>query len=154
MWKNNREKNTNCHKIDTLISQQTRIKGNLYFSGGLHIDGIVEGNVIAEDANNANLTIGEKGHIEGEIQVPDVIINGTVIGDVYTTQTVELSSRATISGNVYYNLIKMVIGAKVNGNLIHRGESQKVLTEEERKSVLLETTQVSVAVDVDSIETI
>lgn len=92
------------------------------FSGGFHIDGKVKGNVLAHGATSL-LTLSDQGVVEGEVRVPNVILNGTVIGDVYASERVELSSKANIIGNVYYNLIEMAMGAEVNGKLVHHAES-------------------------------
>ncbi|MDH3412285.1 MAG: polymer-forming cytoskeletal protein, partial [Gammaproteobacteria bacterium] len=37
---------------------------------------------------------------------------------------IELAANSRITGNVYYQLIEMAMGAEVNGNLVHRGEQQ------------------------------
>ncbi len=114
-------KKTSCSRIDTVIGEQTRLEGDIHFAGGLHIDGTVKGNIIAEpDAENV-LTVSEKGRIEGDVQVPNLVLNGAVEGDVHASERVELASHAKVTGNVYYNLIEMAIGAEVNGNLVHRG---------------------------------
>lgn len=111
-------------QIDSLIGQNTEIHGDVIFSGGLHVDGIVKGSVIAEQGNDSLLTLSERGTIEGEVKVPNVVINGKVIGDVYALAHIELAAEARINGNVYYSLIEMAMGAEVNGNLVHKaGES-------------------------------
>ena len=89
------------------------------FSGGLHIDGTIRGNVIADPESGSVLSLSERGLIEGEVRVPNVILNGTVIGDVYSSNQVDLAAQARVTGNVYYNLIEMERGAEVNGNLVH-----------------------------------
>ena len=97
-------------RIDSLIGQQTEIKGEIYFSGGLHIDGKIEGNIIAlNTAPGAVLTLSEQGQIKGEVRVPNVILNGEVIGNVYAEEHIELALNARVIGNVYYNLIEMAI---------------------------------------------
>ncbi|MDH5378291.1 MAG: polymer-forming cytoskeletal protein [Gammaproteobacteria bacterium] len=111
-------------RIDSLIGQNTEIKGDLIFTGGLHIDGKVKGNVIGETAGSL-LTLSDQGVIEGEVRVPCIILNGTVIGDVHASERIELATRARVSGNVFYNLIEMAIGAEVNGKLVHRPETEK-----------------------------
>ncbi len=107
-------------QIDSLIGQNTEIHGDVIFSGGLHVDGIVKGSVIAEQGNDSLLTLSERGTIEGEVKVPNVVINGKVIGDVYALAHIELAAEARINGNVYYSLIEMAMGAEVNGNLVHK----------------------------------
>ena len=106
-------------RIDTLIGQHTQVTGDVRFAGGLHVDGTIKGNVIAENDERAMLSLSEQGTIEGEVNVPFVILNGVVQGDVHGSEHVELSSKARITGNVYYHLIEMAIGAEVNGKLVH-----------------------------------
>ncbi|MCW9056085.1 MAG: polymer-forming cytoskeletal protein, partial [Gammaproteobacteria bacterium] len=76
------------------------------------------------------------GNIEGEVRVPYVVLNGEVTGDVYAAERVELSSRAQVSGNVYYNLLEMAMGAEVNGSLVHCKNEKKLLEfQKDRESV-------------------
>ena len=124
-------------RIDTLIGQGTEITGDISFSGGLHIDGIVRGNVKGEADGTTMLILSEFGEVEGEINVPSMVLNGKVTGDVHSSIRVELASKSRISGSVYYNLIEMSIGAEVNGGLVHRpGEpySQKALEHSQWKA--------------------
>ncbi|MCH7695655.1 MAG: polymer-forming cytoskeletal protein [Proteobacteria bacterium] len=117
MWGSRQKRRTT--RIDTLIGQHSEILGDIRFSGGLHVDGTIKGNVIADKDSRSMLSLDEKGTIEGEVSVPYVVINGVVIGDVHSGDHVELSSKARVTGNVYYNLIEMAIGAEVNGKLVH-----------------------------------
>ncbi len=117
MWGNG--KKSRPARVSTLIGQQTEVKGDVHFSGGLHVDGAIKGNVYAEEDEGAMLTLSEQGVIEGEVRVPTMTLNGTVRGDVYASERVELAPRARVIGNVYYNLIEMAMGAEVNGNLVH-----------------------------------
>jgi cytoskeletal protein CcmA (bactofilin family) len=110
-------------RVQTLVGQDTELKGDLYFTGGIHVDGHIKGNVIAENDGASVLTLSEHGTIEGEVKVPIIRLNGTVRGDVHASEKVELASQARVIGNVYYNLIEMAIGAEVNGNLVHRSDS-------------------------------
>ena len=115
------KKNRRAGKVDCLIGPQTEISGDLRFSGGLHVDGVVKGNVYADDDSGAVLNVSQLGTVEGEVRVPNVVLSGTVIGDVHACDQLELKSNARITGNVYYRLIEMSMGAEVNGNLVHRG---------------------------------
>ncbi|MDH3314898.1 MAG: polymer-forming cytoskeletal protein [Gammaproteobacteria bacterium] len=119
-----KRKKIRASKIDSLIGRQTEIFGDLRFSGWLHVDGTVKGNVVADDDSTSVLTLSEHGTIEGEVRVPNVVLNGVVIGDVHANAQIELAANSRITGNVYYQLIEMAMGAEVNGNLVHRGEQQ------------------------------
>lgn len=119
MWGSNKKPGRTA-QIDSLIGQNTEIRGDVIFSGGLHVDGSVKGSVIAEEGEESLLTLSERGTIEGEVKVPNVVVNGTVIGDVHAPGHVELAAQARVHGNVYYSLIEMAMGAEVNGNLVHK----------------------------------
>ncbi len=106
-------------RIDSLIGQNSVVQGDILFAGGLHVDGTVKGNIVAT-SEYSQLTVSEYGAIEGEVRVPNVALNGQVVGDVYANEKIELASEARVSGTVYYSLIEMAIGAEVNGKLVHR----------------------------------
>lgn len=123
MWGQNKKPKQTAH-IDSLIGQNTEIHGDVIFSGGLHVDGIVKGSVIAETGQDSVLTLSERGTIEGEVKVPNVVVNGTVIGDVHAMGHVELAAQARVHGNVYYSLIEMAMGSEVNGKLVHQADDK------------------------------
>jgi len=75
------------------------------------VDGKIEGTVYAEEGSDAVLRISDIGEIEGDVYAPHIIINGTVYGNVYSSEDLELASKAAIHGNVYYHLIEMAMGA-------------------------------------------
>lgn len=106
-------------KVKTVIGQGTEIRGHLTFSGGVHLDGKVTGNVTGEPDSNATLTVSERGIVEGDVRLDNLILNGKVQGDVYANQRVELASGARVAGTVHYRLLEMAMGAEVNGQLVH-----------------------------------
>lgn len=112
-------------KIDTLIGHNSEIAGDIRFSGGLHVDGVVRGNIFADADSGSVLSISERGQIEGEVRVPNILLNGSVKGDVYSAEHIELAEKAKVVGNVYYKLIEMTRGAEVNGNLVHQSHEGK-----------------------------
>jgi len=111
-------------EIRTLIGDGTRVIGDIDFEGGLHLDGQIEGNVVARQGVDATLSVSPNGVVEGSVQAPQVVLNGTVKGDVVATERVELGPTARVVGNVVYQLIEMAIGAEVNGELIHQTADQ------------------------------
>ncbi|MGH8138232.1 MAG: bactofilin family protein [Steroidobacteraceae bacterium] len=104
-------------RIDTLIGQASRVRGDLEFAGGLHLDGTIEGNVRAEPSEGSSLSVSETGAIEGNVEVSNVMLNGSVRGDIVARQRVVLGSTARVQGNVYYGVIEMTLGAQIMGKL-------------------------------------
>lgn len=125
MWGSN--KKIRSSKIETLIGQGIVITGDLVFSGGLHLDGRIVGDVTAKDGSSSVLIISDQGCIEGDVHVSFAVINGMVKGDVYASEKLELSGRASITGNVHYNILEMASGAEVNGNMVHDKQEKKLL---------------------------
>jgi len=116
--------------VETLIGSNSKLNGDLYFRGGCHIDGTVNGSVSADPDTDSALSISDIGSVDGGVTVPYVVLNGIVKGDVFASQRVELGSTARVVGNVYYNLIQMAEGAEINGKLVHQPEGQVPLLEQ------------------------
>jgi cytoskeletal protein CcmA (bactofilin family) len=111
-------------KVSTVIGTGTEIQGDLHFTEGLHLDGAVKGNVTGDPETHSTITVSEQGLIEGDVRVDNLILNGTVIGDVYVNERAELASAARVTGTVYYRLLEMAMGAEVNGQLVHTEEQE------------------------------
>jgi cytoskeletal protein CcmA (bactofilin family) len=116
--KSNRIQNS----IDTLIGADTRIEGDIHFSGGLRVDGVIRGNVSEPNASPSTLILSEHGRIEGAISASKLVINGKVIGPVKANQFIELQAKAHITGDVYYKSLEMHTGAVIEGKLVYLGE--------------------------------
>ncbi|WP_243040438.1 bactofilin family protein [Dyella sedimenti] len=102
----------------SLIARGTLIRGQVRFSGTLHLDGQVVGSVQAGE-EGAVFTLSEHGIVEGEIQVPHAIINGQVRGDIHASERLELAPAARVTGDVHYRTLEMAAGAQVNGHMSH-----------------------------------
>jgi len=113
--------------IDSLIGISTIIEGNVRFRGGLRIDGNVKGNVIAEGEEPSMLVISEQAKVEGEVRVAHLVVNGEIVGPVYSTELLELQPRARITGDVHYKALEMHGGALVSGKLTHDQVDEPVL---------------------------
>lgn len=103
----------------TLVANNCELTGDVLFSDELVVNGVIKGNVYAQEGGKAIVRVSEKGRVEGEIRAPNIIVNGKVFGDIHSDKHVELAAKAEVKGNVYYNLIEMVMGSRVDGNLVH-----------------------------------
>ncbi|MBB6243690.1 polymer-forming cytoskeletal protein [Rhodanobacter sp. MP1X3] len=105
----------------SLIAHGTVIRGDLRFSGALHLDGRIEGAVLGE-GDDAIFTLSEHGHVQGEIRVPQAVINGHVTGDVHVSVRLELAAHARIDGDLRYHTMEMAAGAQVNGRIARQAD--------------------------------
>ncbi len=111
----NRE--TRQTRIDTLIGKAARLRGDVEFAGGMHLDGSIIGNVRSDQAPSSALSVSEGASIEGTVEVPNVRLDGTVKGDIYAPGRVVLGATARVEGNLYYGVIEMTLGAQIIGKL-------------------------------------
>ena len=103
--------------IRTLIGEGTVIQGELRFSEGLRIDGEVHGDVIAIGEAHSILVISERARVLGKVKAAHVIINGRVEGPVHSDELLELQPKASIVGDVRYEILEMHQGATIDGEL-------------------------------------
>ena len=114
------------NSIDSLIGAGTRIEGHVVFSGGLRVDGEVRGNISSENPQEGTLVISEKASVEGAVAVAHVVINGTVVGPVSASGSLELLPAARVTGDVEYHQIEMQQGAVIQGRLVHQVSAKTV----------------------------
>ncbi|MEP7243572.1 MAG: polymer-forming cytoskeletal protein [Gammaproteobacteria bacterium] len=105
-------------RIDTLIGKAASVQGDVEFAGGLHLDGRVAGNVRAEGDDAATLSVSEHGSIEGSVEAANVVLNGSVRGDIRASARLVLGATARVYGNVHYGVIEMTLGAEIKGKLV------------------------------------
>jgi cytoskeletal protein CcmA (bactofilin family) len=106
-------------QIDSLIGAGTSIDGDVNFSGGMRIDGQVNGNVVAAQGKPSTLVLSEHARVNGEVNVTHLVINGAISGSVFASEYMELQSKAKINGDVHYTTLEIQLGAIVEGRLIH-----------------------------------
>lgn len=113
-------------RIDSLIGAGTKVEGDLNFTGGLRVDGEINGNVRETGDKPSTLVLSERARITGTIEVAHVVINGTVNGPVTASEYVELQSKSRVTGNVSYKRLEMHLGSVVEGKLIPRDDASTI----------------------------
>jgi cytoskeletal protein CcmA (bactofilin family) len=121
-------------RLDSLIGAGTTVQGDILFTGGLRIDGIVNGKVATVDNQSGTLVISEQARVEGEVRVSHVVINGAVTGPVNAKDYLELQAKARVQGDVQYRSLEMHVGAIVQGKLAHAEPESASIVELKRAS--------------------
>lgn len=120
-------------KITSIVAEHNLLIGELHFSGGLHLDGRVRGEVIGQEDMNSTLIVSKSGAVEGNVRVVNLILDGTIVGDVEAENKVQLMEGARVTGTVHYRALEMAEGAEVNGRLVHMDEKNPRLLEHSRR---------------------
>lgn len=101
--------------IKSLIAEKCKIEGNLNFSDGLRVDGLLIGKVTSSPDQNGLIFISESGEVRGAISAQRIIINGKVIGPIFAHEKLEIEPKANITGDIYYKIIEMHPGSVIDG---------------------------------------
>ncbi len=115
----NRKHGKPPNRIDTLIGAGSVIQGNISFSGGMRIDGEVNGNIVAIPGKPSTLVLSEQGCVNGDVSVTHLVINGSICGTVTASEFLELHAKARVTGDVNYKILEIQVGAVLEGRLIN-----------------------------------
>ena len=105
--------------VPSIISHDTKIKGDIWGGDTIHIDGKIEGNIMCNE-----VIIGTRGYILGDIKSKSLSVYGTINGKIDTDELF-VAKNARLIGNAYYNQIALEPGAYVEGNCIPRSSANK-----------------------------
>ena len=84
-------------EITTLLGRGATFEGKLTFEGTVRIDGRFKGEVFSEDV----LVIGDGAHVEATIDVGEVIIQGTVVGNITAKRAIEIHAPGKVKGDLH-----------------------------------------------------
>ena len=82
--------------MNTIIGKDTVITGTLDVKGALRVDGTVKGKILCSDC----VTVGATGVVEAEIEADSAIIAGRMVGNVVTTEKIELQAKCEMEGDL------------------------------------------------------
>ena len=91
--------------INSIIGESTAIKGEIRSQGPLHLNGEIEGEVVAE----CEVFVGMKGRVKGNISGAKVVVSGKVEGNISARQGLEIAKGGEVTGEI--NCDKLLIEA-------------------------------------------
>jgi cytoskeletal protein CcmA (bactofilin family) len=84
-------------EITTLLGRGATFEGKLTFEGTVRIDGKFKGEVFSDDT----LVIGEGAHVEAECDIGEIIIQGTVVGNIKAKRSIEIHAPGRVKGDLH-----------------------------------------------------
>lgn len=100
-----------ANKIDTIIGEKTRVEGTLHTQDTTRIDGRIKGEAISD----GYLIIGENGYVEGDIRSENMLIAGTVQGNIFVRERLEVTENGKIIGDITTKSLIIAEGASFAG---------------------------------------
>jgi cytoskeletal protein CcmA (bactofilin family) len=83
-------------KLAGLIDVESEFKGDLTFKGSFRIEGTFKGTI----ASDSLLVIGERGKVEADVKVGQLVINGEIRGTLQATERVEIHDKGRVFGTI------------------------------------------------------
>jgi len=105
--------NDHHQQIDTLIGVHSVITGELSFEGAVRIDGRFEGNI--HSSKGGVLIVSEGAQISGDVDVPSLILHGTIEGNVRASESLKLGETGCLNGDLDYSVMTLAEGSAING---------------------------------------
>lgn len=119
----------------TTISAETQLQGTLTFEGNTVVLGRVHGAI----TGSGQVSIGQTSICQATIEATTVIVDGTVEGSILAKETVQLTSNARVTGDIFAQSITIATGAVFQGKV--RITSAMSTSEIETKSAPCEITR-------------
>jgi cytoskeletal protein CcmA (bactofilin family) len=98
-------------EITTLLGRGATFEGKLTFDGTVRIDGRFKGEVFSDDV----LVIGEGAQVEAEIDVGEIIIQGTVVGNITAKRSIEIHAPGRVKGDLHTPALQIDKGVIFEG---------------------------------------
>jgi len=106
----------------TIISKGVKIEGKIASSGNITVDGEVQGDILSQN----NVTVGENGQVNGQINADGITIGGKVSGTVRVKEKLVLESKGNLKGDIFTKILVVEAGAKFDGQS-KMGDSSDIL---------------------------
>jgi cytoskeletal protein CcmA (bactofilin family) len=125
------------------IGNGIEVAGDLNFTGQLYVDGSVSGTLTTD---SGTLIVGKQGQVRAQIAAERCVVQGTVIGDVIASGTVEIQETGYVQGKVVTPQLSLAEGAVLDGQLVMGDQVERpVLGRAKPKAVSTNTTGAQVA---------
>ena len=114
---------------NSIIGDGSIFEGQFYIAGSLRIDGKFEGEIKTEDT----LIIGETGRVKTNVNATNVMLSGTLIGDINATNEVRVTETGKMLGDINAPTVHLAKGVIMKGTVNvtagQKKDAQKIIEE-------------------------
>jgi cytoskeletal protein CcmA (bactofilin family) len=104
-------------EINTLLGRGAAFEGKLTFEGTVRVDGKLKGEVFSDDV----LVVGEGAYVEAEIDIGEIIIQGTVVGNIRAKRGIEIHAPGRVKGDLHTPSLQIDKGVVFEGRSFMEG---------------------------------
>jgi len=110
--------NPSANSSVTLIAKTSHVEGEIKGAGEVRIEGTVKGKIDC----SAAVIVAQGGTVEAELRAETTTIAGTLKGDAFISQKIELTSTARVKGDISSPRILIREGATFEGQVFMTGK--------------------------------
>ena len=103
-----------------MIGEGVTITGTIKADNEVNIQGAIDGDI---DCNS--LTINKSGNVKGKVKTEIMTVEGKVEGEVHINSLLQIKSKGSVSGKVFYGEIEIDSGGKLSGEINFRTKDDK-----------------------------
>lgn len=107
-------------EINTLLGKGSEFEGKLTFEGTVRVDGKLSGEVFSDDV----LVVGEGAEVRAEIDIGEIIIQGTVVGNIRAKRAVEIHAPGKVKGDITTPSLQIDKGVIFEGKCFMEGVAE------------------------------
>jgi cytoskeletal protein CcmA (bactofilin family) len=100
-------------ELQTFLDSGTSFEGKISFNGAVRIDGHFRGTASADGI----LVVGETGTIDAKLEVRELLVLGSVVGEVTAKERVEVGPQGRLDGSVRTPRLRIADGAQVSARI-------------------------------------
>jgi cytoskeletal protein CcmA (bactofilin family) len=108
-------------EITTLLGRGSSFEGKLTFEGTVRVDGKFKGEVFSDDV----LVVGEGAYLEAEVDIGEIIIQGTVVGNIRAKRSIEIHAPGRVKGDITTPSLRIDKGVMFEGRSFMEGAVPK-----------------------------
>ena len=109
-------------EINTLLGRGSEFEGKLTFEGTVRVDGSLKGEVFSDDV----LIVGEGAFVEAEVNVGEIIVQGTIVGNIRAKRSIEIHAPGAVKGDLTTPSLQIDKGVVFEGRSFMEGVTEKV----------------------------
>lgn len=106
-----------AENLSTIIGKDSLFTGTMEVKGTLRVDGRIKGKIICDET----ISIGVTGEVEADIDAKIVVVAGTVVGNIHTSDKIEMQAKAKVLGDLITKGIVIEQGAIFHGSCQMKG---------------------------------
>jgi cytoskeletal protein CcmA (bactofilin family) len=112
-----RPRDLNETKLAGLIDMESEFKGELTFKGSFRIEGTFKGTI----ASDSLLVVGERGKVEADVKVGELVINGEIRGTLQAAERIEVHNKGRVFGTLITPTLVVEEGAYLEATCQTKG---------------------------------